>query len=157
MTGITQPTAEYFKDGIWAWNPAGPEWIKLEVNADGHLLVSLADDMDIRASGTTYRAAISAAALGNNTLVVAAGAGLKIKVLGLILVTAGDVDVRLEDGAGGAALTGVMSLASDGNGFVLPLSFPGYHWMQTSDNTLLNLELSANIQVSGCIVYIQEA
>jgi len=157
MAGITTPAEEFFKDGIWAWNPVTGAWIKLEVNADGHLLVSLADDMDIAASGTTYRAAISAAAMGNNTLVVAAGAGLKIKVLGIILVASGDVDVRLEDGAGGAALTGIMSLASDGNGFVLPMTFPGYHWMQTSDNTLLNLELSAAIQVSGCIVYIQEA
>ena len=157
MLGIADPNEEHFKDGIWAWDAAATQWIKLEADASGYLIVSLADDMDIRASTTTYRAAVSAAGAGDNTLVAAAGAGLKIKVLGLILVASGDVDVRLEDGAGGAALTGVISLATDGNGFVLPMTFPGYHWIQTSDNTLLNLELSGAVQVSGCIVYIQEA
>lgn len=106
---------------------------------------------------TISRAAISAASSGDNTIVAAAAAGIKIKVLAVLLVVSGDVDVRFEDGAGGTALTGVISLAADGNGFVLPLAFPGFHWLETSAATLLNLELSGAVQVSGCIVYYQEA
>lgn len=157
MPGITDPGQEYFKDGLWAWNTTTSAWVKLAVDTDGNLKVSLTDTMDIEASKTTYRAVISAASSGDNTLIAAAGAGIKNKVLGLIIVASGDVDLRLEDGAGGTALTGVISLAADGNGFILPMTFPGYHWIQTSDNTLLNLELSAAVQVSGCIVYYQEA
>jgi hypothetical protein len=102
------------------------------------------------------RAAISASSSGNNTL-VAAVSGQKIKVLGMILVVSGDVDVRLESGAGGTALTGVISLAEDGNGFVLPMAPPHYHWVETAAGALLNLELSGAVQVSGCLVYYTEA
>lgn len=105
---------------------------------------------------TVLRAAISASTSGDNTL-VAAVAGKKTKVLGLVLIASGDVDVRLESGAGGTALTGVISLAADGNGFVLPMALPGMHWLETGVNTLLNLELSAAVQVSGLIVYEQSA
>lgn len=101
------------------------------------------------------RAAINAASSGDNTL-VAAVTGQQIKVLGLIMVASGDVDVRLESGAGGTALTGVISLAADGNGFVLPIAPPGYHWVETAAGALLNLELSGAVQVSGCLVYHTE-
>lgn len=98
------------------------------------------------------RAAISAATSGNNTL-VAAVTGKKIAVLGMLLIAAADVDVRLESGAGGTALTGVMSLATAGNGFILPMTISGRHWVETAEATLLNLELSAAVQVSGLLVY----
>lgn len=103
---------------------------------------------------TSYvkRAAISAASSGDNTL-VAAVSGKKIKVLGLILIVAGDVDVAFESGASGTALTGDMSLAADGNGFILPMAPPGYHWFETAAGALLNLELSGAVQASGCLVY----
>lgn len=100
-----------------------------------------------------YRASISSASSGDNTIVAAVGAGYKIKVLGMVLIASGNVDVRLEDGASGTALTGVMSLAADGNGFVLPVAPIGHHWLETSANTLLNLELSDAVQVSGFIIY----
>jgi len=114
-------------------------------------------DIDSVVSGKTRKsAAISAASSGDNTL-VAALASNKTKVVGLFLVAAGDVNVRLEDGAGGTALTGVISLTAN-NGFVLPLAaHPDLHWFETSVNTLLNLELSAAVQVSGALVYYQEA
>lgn len=101
------------------------------------------------------RAAVSAASSGDNTL-VAAVTGKKIKVLSLVLVAAGDVDVRLESAAGGTALTGVIELAAAGNGFVLPQAFPGYQWVETAAGELLNLELSGAVQVSGLIVYYEE-
>ena len=101
------------------------------------------------------RAVISGAASGDNTL-VAAVSGKQIKVLAVLLVVTGDVDVRFESDADGTALTGVMSLAADGNGFVLPMSVPGYHWFETVAGELLNLELSAAVQASGCLVYYTE-
>lgn len=95
-------------------------------------------------------AAVSAAAAGDNTL-VAAVAGKRIRVLALILVASGGaLSVRLESGAGGAALTGVMDLAADGQ-LVLPWNPAG--WCQTAVAALLNLELSAATLVAGVLTY----
>lgn len=113
---------------------------------------------EVKVSGLTVgiaRAAISAASAGNNTL-VAAVAAKKIKVLALILAAAGAVNVRLESGAGGTALTGIMSLAAAGDQIVLPVSPPGTHWVETAAGALLNLELSGAVQVSGCLIYAIE-
>jgi len=101
------------------------------------------------------RAAVSGATSGNNTL-VAAVSGKKIKVLGLALVAAAAVDVRLESGAGGTALTGVMSLTAGNLQWVLPPVEPGYAWVETVAGALLNMELGGAVQVSGCIVYYTE-
>ncbi|MBN1315457.1 MAG: hypothetical protein JXA42_08315 [Anaerolineales bacterium] len=105
---------------------------------------------------TIQRAAISASSSGDNTLVAAVTAK-KIKVVSMKLIVSGDVDIRFESGTGGAALTGVMSLAQDGNGFVLPAALPGFHWFETGAGQLLNLELSVAVQVSGCLTYYTEA
>ena len=107
--------------------------------------------------GTISRAAISGATSGDNTLVAAAAAGIKTKVLGLYLRVAAAVNIRLESGAGGTALTGVMAFAAAGDYLVLPMAMPGYHWVETAAAALLNMELSGAVQVSGFIVYYQEA
>lgn len=101
------------------------------------------------------RAAIRCNTSGNNTI-VAAVSGKKIKVISVMLMGAGNVDARFESAASGTALTGQMSLAADGNGFVLPPAPPGYHWFETVAGELLNLELSAGVYVDGCIVYYEE-
>ena len=101
--------------------------------------------------GTVTFAAVSASSSGDNTL-VAAVTGKKIRVLQVFLLAAAAVDVRFEDGAGGTALTGVMSLAANG-GFVMPFSEIG--WMEGSAATLLNLELGGAVQVSGVIAYAE--
>lgn len=108
--------------------------------------------------GITFkRAAIHCDTSGNNTI-VAAASGKKIKVVAVVLIAAGSVDVRFESGASGTALTGVMSLAADGNGFVLSAGGqPGLHWFETAASALLNLELSAAVYVDGCLVYYEEA
>jgi len=108
---------------------------------------------DLVQAGAIKRAAISGSTSGDNTL-VAAVTGKKIKVLGLFLISAGTVAVRLENGVAGPALTGVISLTATGSGFVLPISFP--HWIETSADTLLNLELGGSVQVSGSIIYYEE-
>lgn len=95
-------------------------------------------------------AIIDAATSGDNTLVAAAGAGNKIRVHQLYLVSAGTVTVRFESGAGGTALSGQANLVAN-TGFVLPYSPVG--WFETAANTLLNLELSGAVSVDGGLVY----
>ena len=96
-------------------------------------------------------AIIDAATSGDNTLVAAAGAGVKHRVVAALLVAAGTVNARFESGAGGTALTGQMNLVAN-TGFVLPYNPAG--WFETADATLLNLELSAAISVDGCLTYV---
>lgn len=79
-------------------------------------------------------------------------ASKKVRVLALFLVAAGTVNVRLESGAGGTALTGQMNLVAN-TGFVLPYNPAG--WFETASNTLLNLELSAAISVDGALTYVE--
>ena len=100
------------------------------------------------------RAAISAATSGDNTL-VAAVSGKKIKVLSLTVVGAGEVEARLESGAGGTALTEVMTLVK-GVPMVWPAALPGDHYVETAAGALLNLELGGAVQVSGCLLYYVE-
>ena len=96
-------------------------------------------------------AIIDAATSGDNTLVAAACAGVKHRVVAALLVAAGTVNARFESGAGGTALTGQMNLVAN-TGFVLPYNPAG--WFETADATLLNLELSAAISVDGCLTYV---
>lgn len=100
---------------------------------------------------TPVFAAISGATSGDNTLVSAAGASNKVRVTSLYLVSAGTTTVRFESGAGGTALSGVMSLIAN-TGIVLPHNPNG--WFETAANTLLNMELNAAVQVSGGLSYI---
>lgn len=112
--------------------------------------------MDIKATTAITRRSIDVNTSGDNTIIPAAS-GLKLKVTSCMLVVAGDVDMRFESDAGGTALSGVMSFAADGNGFVWPPAMPGYHWIETAASNLLNLELSAAVQVGGFINYYPEA
>jgi hypothetical protein len=95
-------------------------------------------------------AKIDAASSGDNTLVAAAGAGLKIRVHSCFLIAADAVNVRFESGASGTALTGQMNCAING-GFVLPYNEAG--WFETAANALLNLELSGAVSVDGSLSY----
>jgi len=103
-------------------------------------------------SVTPVFVAINAAASGNNTLLAAAGASNKIRVLALNIVVGDAVNVRLENGAGGTAMTGIYEFNGKGDGIVLPFSPVG--WFETAANTLLNLELSAAVSVDGSFVYV---
>ena len=88
---------------------------------------------------------------GDNTL-IAAVASRRILILGCVLIAAGTVTIRLEDGAGGTALSGQMDLTTN-SGFTLPFSEIG--WNKTSVNTLLNLELSGAVKVAGVMTYAE--
>lgn len=112
----------------------------------------LADRIDV--GGVFYpikRAAVSGATSGDNTL-VAAVAGKKIRVVSIVLNSVTAVAVRLESGAGGTALTGVISLGAT-SVFVLPFNPGG--WAETAASALLNMELGGAVQVSGCLQYIE--
>jgi len=94
---------------------------------------------------------INDASSGDNTIVAAQGAGNKIAVWAILIVSDGTTDVRWEDGAGGTAFTGQVPLqAREGYsitaGGVTPL-FVG------TANTLLNLELTAAVNVHGFVSY----
>lgn len=138
------------------WDTEAQEPVDVRARDNGDGTYALETVTGAAPSSGCIRAAVSAATAGNNTL-VAAASGKRTKVLGLLLVAAGAVNVRLDDGPGGTPLTGLISLAAEGNGFVLPMALPGSHWLETSVNTALVLNLSAAVQVSGCIVYYQEA
>jgi len=88
---------------------------------------------------------------GDQTLLAAQGAGVKIRVLAAFIVSAGTVNARFESGASGTALTGQMNLVAN-SGFVLPFNPGG--WFETGDNVLLNLELSAAVNVDGAFTYV---
>lgn len=97
-------------------------------------------------------AVVSAASAGDNTLVAAAGASNKIRVLAGKLVTSGGANtLRFESGASGTALTGQMTLADDAQ-FDMPFCPVGH--FETAANTLLNLELSGATSVAGWLVYV---
>ena len=103
-------------------------------------------------SVTPVFVAINAASSGDNTLLAAAGASNKIRVLALNIVVGDAVNVRVESGAGGTAMTGVYEFNGKGDGIVLPFSPVG--WFETAANTLLNLELSGAVSVDGSFVYV---
>tara|TARA_R100000306_G_C4356497_1_gene132999 strand:+ start:347 stop:700 length:354 start_codon:yes stop_codon:yes gene_type:complete len=110
------------------------------------------DFQDTRDTQLIKRAKIDAASSGNNTL-VAAVTGKKIRVLAAFFTMTGTaVTIRFEDGADGTALTGQMGPTA-GQTIVLPFNPVG--WFETSDATLLNLELSGSQSVDGALVYIE--
>lgn len=40
MTPVTDPAEEFFKDGLWGWDPVEEEWTKIQAS-DGALLIQL--------------------------------------------------------------------------------------------------------------------
>jgi len=128
--------------------PVDGDYVQLRTDRFGNLKTTQLPD----ATSAVQYAVIDDASSGDNTLVAAAGAGIKIRVLSLFMVAGGDVDARFESGAGGTALTGQMDLTAN-SGFTLPYNPAG--WFETADNALLNLELSAAVSVDGCLTYVE--
>jgi len=152
--------------GVTAQDQDTRQTLPVLVDANGRILVSIAaaagtvivaQNTSALYDGTTALvpkfAVINAAASGDQTLVAAVTAK-KIRVLAVMLVAAGTVNVRFESGASGTALTGQMELTAQA-GFTLPFSPVG--WFETAAATLLNLELSAAVSVDGCLVYVEVA
>lgn len=95
------------------------------------------------------RIKIDTAASGNTTIVAAVTSRI-IRVYSVTLISAGSVIVKFQDGTGGTDLTGPLTLSTS-TGFA-----PGWNpvgHFQTSSGTLLNINLSAAIQVGGWLIY----
>ena len=88
---------------------------------------------------------------GNNTI-VAAVATKRIRVLSVLIVSDGTTDVRWESGAGGTALTGQVPLQAR-EGYSISNSWGLFE--TAAVNTLLNLELTAAVNVHGFVTYIE--
>ena len=102
-------------------------------------------------AGAAKFAVINAATSGNNTI-VAAVTGKKIRVLSYVLISAGAVNATFQTGAGGTALTGALPLAAQAGA---SSGFSPVGHFETVAAALLNLSLSAAIQVSGHVTYVE--
>ena len=131
-----------------AMTPADGDYTTLRTDKFGNLKVTNLPD----ATSVVKFGVINDGSSGDNTLQAAAGAGIKIRVLAVMMVSDGAVDARFESGAAGTALTGQMSLIAN-SGFTLPYNPAG--WFETADNALLNLELSSAVNVHGCFTYVE--
>lgn len=147
-TDVGVPMLVVRDDEQAAMTPADGDYTTLRSDKFGNLKVTQLPD----ATSEVKFAAINTSTSGDNTLVAAAGAGIKIRVLSAFMVAAGTVTTRFESGASGTALTGQMPLVVN-SGYTLPYNPAG--WFETADNTLLNLELSAAVAVHGCLSYVE--
>jgi hypothetical protein len=95
-------------------------------------------------------AKIEASTVGDNTL-VSAVTGKKIRVLSYSFIVSAATTVRFESGAGGTALTGVMSFPDDAG---TTCGFNEGGWFETDASALLNMELSAD-GADGHLSYIE--
>lgn len=113
---------------------------------DGRQVVSLATG-----GGKTLQFAPINVGVSGVTQIVAAPASGQIKVVSYVIVGGGAVSVTFQSGA--TALTGAMSLTAGGgvsaNGAGSPL-------LQAAAATVLNINLSAAVQVSGHLAYFVE-
>ncbi len=124
-----------------------------EMSAAGDRVDALFDRVGRQAVYQGYvlkHAVINCSTSGDNTI-VAAVSGKLIRVLAVLVMSDGTVDTRFESGASGTALTGQMPLLVN-QGYAL--SNP-WGLFQTASNTLLNLELSAAINVHGVVCYLE--
>lgn len=94
--------------------------------------------------------AVIAGTSGDNTL-VAAVTGAKIKVLSYYFVINGAGTVRFESGAGGTALTGVMTAADEQT---FQDSNPEFGCFETAAGALLNMELATS-SANGYLNYVE--
>lgn len=89
---------------------------------------------------------------GDNTIITAVSSK-RLRVLSYALVGAGAVNARFESGAGGTALTGVMTIAAAGGGIAMDCGALGC--FETAAGALLNLELSGAVSVDGHVTYVE--
>lgn len=101
-------------------------------------------------------AKIDNAAASGNTTIVAAQTGKIIRVHAYNIVAAGSVVAKFQSGAGGTDLTGPMSMIV---GVSIPAAMqpddiePDACLFQTAAGSLLNLNASGAVQISGHITY----
>ena len=89
--------------------------------------------------------------IGANQIIAAPGAGLRIRVVGLLLVATGAVTVTLQSGANN--LTGAMSMPANGIIDTITDHFP----LIMNANEAFNISLGGGVQVSGFALYVVES
>ncbi len=89
-------------------------------------------------------------AAGDTTLVAAQGAGVKIRVLGFLIVAAAAAVVNFQSATGGTNLTGPMTLAT---GIEIDAEGAGFGLFETLANQLLNLHQTGVVQLSGYLLW----
>lgn len=99
---------------------------------------------------TVQSIAINASTSGNST-VVAAVPDKSIYIISLEFLCAGPVTVEWQSGAGGSVISKGQAFDTNG-GKVLPFN-PG-SWGNTASGALLNVNLSAAVQVAGSLQYV---
>lgn len=114
-----------------------------------HVLDSVAVNSanNLPTTTTALVAFANPAAAGSNVL-IAAVAGKKIRVLGLMAVAAAANSIKLQSAA--ADITGLFALAANGQ---LSLSFNEHGWCETVAGDALNINLSAAAAVGVQVVY----
>ena len=102
---------------------------------------------------TIFRASISAASSGDNTL-VAAVTSKKIRVISMFIMSAGTVNIFFADGNDTAicadSTNKIPFIANVG--FVLPDNPHG--WFETGSGYLLKVNLSSATAIAGCLSYV---
>jgi hypothetical protein len=131
--------------GSTAISTADGDVQSLRSNQFGELKVTQVPD-----STSEFKYAVINAASGDNTIVAAAGAGVKIRVLSYVIVSGGTGNARFESAAGGTALTGIMPLVANTG---VSAGFNPAGWFETADNALLNLEATADMD--GHLTYVE--
>lgn len=103
--------------------------------------------IQVSISQPTYKYAVISANTSGDTTVVAAVTGKRIRAVAFALVAAGTVNVKFKRGS--TDITGTMRLVEAGG---IAHAFEG-GLFQTNVGEALNINLSANVQVGGYLVY----
>lgn len=89
-------------------------------------------------------------AAGDNTLVVAQAAGVKIRVLAYQIVAAAAAVATFQSDTAGTGLTGAMTMAT---GIPLNSGHTPFGVFETAAAKLLNLHQTGTVQISGWLVW----
>lgn len=117
----------------------------------------MSDNIRVKINGQSYtvkRAFLAQGSTGDRDL-VAAVTGKKIRVLALVANGVGAAAFRLESGAAGTALSGVLSVSlANGIGtFVLPYNEQG--WFETAAGAALSVEHTGAGTLAFNALYIE--
>jgi hypothetical protein len=86
----------------------------------------------------------------SDTIVAAQGAGVRIRVLGYVLMASGAGTVQFVSGA--TDLTGPMEVA-DAGGLVAPVTPNGGGWFDSGSNEAITLVTTGGTQINGHVVF----
>lgn len=100
--------------------------------------------------GPIKHAVISAAGVGDNTVVENTGSGKRVVILSYVLVAAGAVSIQWQDET--SNLSGVMPLAA--NGGIAARGSQEEPLLETGVGSDLQLNLSAAVAVTGHLTYM---